>query len=70
MEGVDIHVAVARLEERVEALEEWQRVQNGALQRLADRVDRMNWWVVGIAGGVAAACVMLLIQTLARRGTP
>lgn len=64
MEGVDIRVAVARLEERVEALEGWQKTQNGTLQRLADRLDRLNWWIVGIAGGVAVACIMLVIQYL------
>jgi len=69
-EGVDLRVAVARLEERVEGLEAWQRTQNGSLQRLADRIDRLNWWIVGIAGGVAVACVMLVIQMVTRRGTP
>lgn len=65
-EGVELHVAVARLEERIESLEAWQRDQNGSLQRLADRIDRLNWWIVGIAGGVAVACVMLMIQILLR----
>ncbi len=65
-EGVEVRVAV--LEEQVAGLRGWQKAQNGSLQRLESRMDRLNWWIVGIAGGVATACVMLLIQTLARRG--
>lgn len=63
-EGVEVRVAV--LEEQVAGLRGWQKAQNGSLQRLESRMDRLNWWIVGIAGGVATACVMLLIQTLTR----
>lgn len=59
-------IEFSRMQQRLEYLEEWQRRQNGTLQHLEGQLDRIQWWLVLIAGGVATACVMLLIQTSAK----
>jgi len=35
----------------IEALEQWQERQNGSLQRIEEKVDRLMW--VGAGAGVA-----------------
>lgn len=45
---------------RLEALEEYKKTQNGALIRLADRVDRFQWWLVVLLGGVVANLAVML----------
>jgi hypothetical protein len=52
-------VNVASLAGRVSALEAWQKRQNGSIQRIEEKVDRLMWLhytemaaVIGSAAGV------------------
>lgn len=47
---------------RVEALENWQQRQNGALLRMADRLDRFQWWLVLVLGGLVVNLLMLAVK--------
>ena len=37
---------------RIEGLEKGQRVQDAAIERVADKLDRINWWLVMLLGGM------------------
>ncbi len=57
-----LEVTQGRLEERVSDLEEWQKKQNGSLQRLEAKMDRIQQWLIGLLGGVTASLVLLLVN--------
>jgi prefoldin subunit 5 len=57
-----LEVAQGRLEERVESLEAWQAKQNGSLQRLEEKMDKIQQWLIGLLGGVIASLVLLLVN--------
>lgn len=42
----DLAQVVGRLEGEVDALRGWQKQQNGALMRLADKVDRLYYLAI------------------------
>ncbi len=50
---------------RIEGLEKGQRVQDAAIEKVADKLDRINWWLVATLGGVV---VNLLLQVVGRVG--
>jgi hypothetical protein len=58
MDGSPIPVQVARLEERVESLEEHRQRQNGSLQRLEDKVEdiwkMLTLTLLGVLGSIIA----------------
>lgn len=72
----NLEVLIARLQERTDALESWQKTQNGALNRMADRVDKLSerfdrfqWWLAVTAGGIAVSTILLALNLiLARAG--
>ena len=57
-----LEVAQGRLEERVENLEAWQAKQNGSLQRMEAKMDKMQQWLIGLLGGVIASLILLLVN--------
>jgi hypothetical protein len=58
-----LEVARARIEERVDDLEEYRKKQNGTLQRLEEKIDRFTWWLVLTLGGVTTSLILLVINT-------
>lgn len=50
---------------RIEGLEKGQRVQDAAIEKVAEKLDRINWWLVATLGGVV---VNLLLQVVGRVG--
>ncbi|GEA17725.1 hypothetical protein [Moorella sp. E306M] len=63
-----LEVAVARLEERVDGHEEYQRKQNGSIQKMEARIDKIGerfdklyFWIIGICGGLALDLFLRLI---------
>ena len=47
-----LEVAVARHEERLESLESYQKKQNGSIQRIESKIDKLYFWLFGICGGL------------------
>lgn len=57
----------------IKNLKEYREKQNGALIRLADRVDKvdarldsMQWWLIGLMGGVIASLVLLIANIIVK----
>ena len=48
---------IGRLEEAIDNLEGWQKKQNGSLQRLEAKVERLQYWIMG----VMVTCIFTLI---------
>jgi len=57
-----LEICQARIEERVEDLESYKKKQNGSIQRLEQKMDDMNKWLIGLLGGVIASLVLLLVN--------
>lgn len=57
-----LEVTVARHEERLEKVEEYQDKQNGSLQRLEAKMDNLNKWLIGLLGGVITSLILLLVN--------
>ncbi|MEW6661977.1 MAG: hypothetical protein ACOY9Y_09675 [Bacillota bacterium] len=57
-----LEVTVARHEERLEKVEEYQDKQNGSLQRLEAKMDSLNKWLIGLLGGVITSLILLLVN--------
>lgn len=62
-----LEVAQARLEERVEDLEEWRRKVNGSFDRLEEkyekiqtRLNNIGWSIAATLGGVVVAVAVVL----------
>jgi hypothetical protein len=45
------------MEEAIDNLEGWQKKQNGSLQRLEAKVERLQYWIMG----VMVTCIFTLI---------
>ena len=43
----DMRVVITAEAERTRALERWQLAQNGTLQRLETKLDRLLFWMIG-----------------------
>jgi hypothetical protein len=50
-------------EGRLDVLEKWQIRQNGSLTRLADGLDKFQWWLIGILFSSLASLVAVLLAT-------
>lgn len=53
---------VIELSTRVENLEGWQKRQNGSLQRIEGKVEKMYQMVIGLLGGLVASLVLLAVN--------
>lgn len=63
---------LSELAERVAALEvdmdnfrDWQQKQNGSLQRLETKIDKIYTWLIGLMGGVITSLLLLIAQFFA-----
>lgn len=57
-----LEVQHARLEERVEDLEEWRRKVNGHLDRIEARLNGIGWSIAATLGGVVVQLVLTLLR--------
>jgi len=53
---------VIELSTRIENLEGWQKRQNGSLQKIEEKMDKIYMWLIGLMGGVIASLILLLIN--------
>lgn len=64
----EVEVALGRLDERVHNLEGWQKTQNGTLQRLEERMDRIEARLNYMGWGIATTLGGVLVDILLRMG--
>lgn len=64
-----LEVAQARLDERVEDLEDWRRRTNGHLERIESKIERLDakfnglgWAVAGALGGILVQIVLSVVR--------
>lgn len=53
---------------KIENLEREQMAQNNAIQKVSDKLDKINWWLVATLGGVVVNLILQLAAA-ASRGT-
>ena len=63
----ELSIQTARLEERVENLEEYRARQNGSIQRLEAKFDRLQSWLVGLLGAALVNAILMAVE-LASKG--
>ena len=54
---------VATLEADVKNLTGWQHTQNGSIDKVATRVDRLQYWIMGLLG-TSVMSLFLLVANL------
>jgi len=64
MEQVEI---LARHDERISDLEEWRTKQNGTIQKLYDKIDKLYMQQMTILGGIVVSIVLLCANILLGR---
>ena len=62
-----LEVAQARHEERIGQIEDCMNKQNGRLERIEEKLDRLYLWLIGVLGGVVASLVLLVVNLGTRR---
>ena len=67
MEMEQIISMISRHEESIENLEKWQKRQNGALQKLDEKVDKLYSQQMTILGGVVVSIILLCINIILGR---
>jgi hypothetical protein len=53
---------IGRMEEAIENLEGWQKTQNGSLQRMEAKVEKLQYWIMG----VMTTCIFTLVTLLVK----
>ena len=53
---------VAALEADTENFRDWQLKQNGSLQRLEAKIDKIYMWLIGLMGCVITSLLLLILQ--------
>lgn len=61
-----MRVIIASEIERTRALEHWQEAQNGTLQRLESKVDKLIFWVIAFGGTSLIAMAGFIITLLSQ----
>jgi uncharacterized coiled-coil protein SlyX len=54
-----LEIAQARTEERLDNLEGWQKSQNGIIKEVNKKVDKLQYWIMGV---MAAALGSLFVN--------
>lgn len=64
MEANDIAMAerVATLEADVENIKGWQKTQNGTLQRIDGKIDKLVYWLMGTMATVVIFVIGLYVN--------
>lgn len=55
-----LEVQQARLDERVEDLEEWRKKVNGHLDRIETKLSNIGWGIAATLGGVVVDLILRL----------
>ncbi len=59
---MEIAERIARTETEIQELRNWQGKQNGSLQTMEQKLDRIYMWLIGLMGGVVASLILLVVN--------
>lgn len=62
-EIIELREDVAAMKQDIANLKGWQKTQNGTLQRIDEKIDRLVYWIMG-----EMAAVILLAASIYLRG--
>lgn len=62
MDNETIVIKVSSHEERLHNLEVWQKKQNGSLQRIEAKIDKLIWWLMISFAGIISALLIGLFM--------
>jgi len=60
---IELKEEVAAMKQDIANLKGWQKTQNGTLQRIDEKIDRLVYWIMG-----EMAAVILLAASIFLRG--
>ena len=53
---------------RIEGLEAKQVTQDAAIRRVEDKLDRINWWLVALLGGMVVSLALQIANGVKGQG--
>jgi len=62
--GNDLELIVERHDVRLENLEEYQKKQNGAIQKLADQYEGLRTWLIAVLTTVVINLGMVILNLI------
>ena len=62
MEVSEMMAMLATHAEKISSLEEHRERQNGCIQRVENKLDKIYFWLVGLMGGVVTSLILLLVN--------
>lgn len=65
-EVMSLKIEQSKHAERLDDLEEYQRRQNGSLQRVEGKVEKMYQMIIGLLGGVVASLILLAVNLVVK----
>ena len=72
MEGVvgmaTLEATVAAHGARLDSLEAYQDKQNGHLERIDEKIDSINKWLIGLLGSTIVSLILLIANLVVMRG--
>ncbi len=63
-----LEATVAALEVQVDNLRGWQDKQNGHLERIDEKIDSINKWLIGLLGSTIVSLILLIANLVVMRG--
>jgi hypothetical protein len=57
-----LEIGLGRVEQRVENLEGWQKTQNGAIHDVNKKVDRLQYWIMGLLASSLVSLALLVLK--------
>lgn len=57
-----LETAQARTEERLDNLEGWQKSQNGTIKEVNKKVDKLQYWIMGVMAAVLGSLFVNLFK--------
>lgn len=57
-----LEIAQARTEERLDNLEGWQKSQNSTIKEVNKKVDKLQYWIMGVMAAVLGSLFVNLFK--------
>ena len=57
-----LEIAQARTEERLDNLEGWQKSQTGTIKEINKKVDKLQYWIMGVMAAVLGSLFVNLFK--------
>jgi len=63
-EIMELKEEMSSLITEVDNLKAWQNKQNGSIQKLEEKIDKLTWYLTTLLGGVAVSLFLEIISIL------